>query len=199
MRRAAAALCVVAAFVGSACTTTTVSGSDGSDTSHTGRSEPQDLLHEPGALTTAMKDIVEAVGGSPAQVTEVDVYDEYVIVEAQDPSNPDHIDSYTWRDGEVEPATPVHLSGPQEDTLAQLFPTSAFDFDTLPGLVRDAEKRLRNAKPTPVEDGVARYAFLERSSSLDGRLTWRFTIEGPRRTGNSEVTTSGDVVDESVS
>jgi hypothetical protein len=198
MRRIAIVALAVAALT-AACTTTTVSQSDGSDTSHTRPSEPEDLLHERGAAATAVKDIVKAVGISPAQVTGVDIYDEYVIVEAQDPSQPDHIDSYTWRDGEVDPSTPVHLSGPQEDTLAELFPTSAFDFDKLSGLVRAAERLLRNADPTPIENGIAQYAFIERSSSLDGRLTLRVYIEGPRRSGNVEVTTSGEVVSQSVS
>ena len=85
-------------------------------------------------------DIAEAVGVSPAQVTGVDVYGEYMIVEAQDPSSPDHIDQYTWRDGEVqEPPTPVHFAGLQEDTEALLFPTTGLDFDDLPDFVRDAE------------------------------------------------------------
>jgi hypothetical protein len=182
------------------CTTTTVSQSDGSDAPHADDQEIKDLLHEPGAATRAITDIAEAVGVSPAQVTGVDVYGDYMIVEAQDPNAPDHIDQYTWRDGEVqEPPTPVHLSGPQDDTEALLFPTTGLDFDDLPGFVRDAEARLQRSRPTPIEEALASYLSIERSSSLDGRITVRIYISGPRRSGNVEVTTSGEVVAESVS
>ena len=140
------------------------------------------------------------MGVSPAHVTGVDVYGEYMIVEAQDPSAPDHIDQYTWRDGEVqEPPEPVHLSGPQADTEALLFPTTGLDFDDLPDFVRDAEDRLERARPTPIEEALASYVSIERSSSLDGRITIRVYISGPRRSGTVEVTTSGEVIAESVS
>ena len=97
------------------------------------------------------------------------------------------------------PRTPVHLSGPQEDTEALLFPTTGLDFDDLPDFVRDAEDRLQRARPTPIEDALASYLSIERSSSLDGRITIRIYISGPRRSGNVEVTTSGEVIAESVS
>ena len=48
--------------------------------------------------------LARKLGASPARASEVDVYPEYLDVEAQDPNNAEHIDDYEWRDGEVGPS-----------------------------------------------------------------------------------------------
>lgn len=177
-----------------ACTTV----SDPSTTSDTER-PAVDLLHDRNALRRAITAIEEKVGATPAHVSEIDVYPEYVIVDAQDPEIPEHIDRYEWRDNSVEPPEPVHLSGPQEDVDASLFPTSAVDMARIPSFVRAAEQRLEHAEPIRVEDASVSYLSIERSTSLDGRVTIRMSVEGPRRSGSVETATSGEILDASVS
>src|SRR5687767_3044684 len=103
-------LIVIAVLVLGACTTST-SGERPDDPTSTTSALPVDLLHDPRAAARAIADIEKEVGIETAMVSEIDVYPSYMIVEVQDPEIPDHIDQYTWRDGAVEPPTPVHLSG----------------------------------------------------------------------------------------
>jgi hypothetical protein len=129
----------------------------------------------------------------------ISVYPEYLIMEVQDPATPEHIDSYTWRDDDVEPPEPVHLSGPQEEVEAALYPTTSVNLGQLARIVKAAERRLERATPIRIEDAKATYLYIERSSSLDGRVTIRISISGPRRSGNVETTASGEILTATVS
>ena len=123
--RLLACVCVGVALVLASCTTySTPSSSDNS----------VDLLHDRGAAQNAVGDMVKAVGADPAQVTLVYLYGEYANMDAQDPKVSDHVNSFNWRDDTVDPSTPEHLSGPIEDTYADLFPTSAVRWSDIPRL-----------------------------------------------------------------
>jgi len=190
------ALLLVALSVLTACTV------EGSETStDTTQPDTVDLMHEQGVLARAMRDIEKTIGASPAQLTSVDVYGEYVIVEAQDPRNLDHIDRYTWRNGAIEPRAPVHLSGPQEDTLARLYPSTAVQWGELADYVRAAERSVLHAKPLRVEHPRASYVDIGRSPSpdADGRVEIRVSIEGPRRSGYVYLSSSGEITTVEVS
>ncbi len=183
------ALALLAVLAG--CTTTTTGGSTTDPTS----ALPTDLLHEPGRAARAMVAIERAVGASPAQTREVDVYPEYLDLEAQDPNNAEHIDDYEWRDGEVGPAEAVQLTGPQEDVDASLFPTSAVPWTRLASIVRDAERAALHNSPLRIEEPRAHYVIAERSTSSadDGRVLLRIYINGPRRSGYVEATATGEI------
>lgn len=194
-RRVLLAIVVLTLGLG-ACTTTTstetIPTPDNTDL-------PVDLLHDRGAARRALAEIEERVGISPAQVTDITIYTDYMIVEAQDPNVLDHIDTYTWRDDDVSAPEPVHLSGPQEAVDASLYPTTAVNLARLPDIVRDAERELANARPIRIEEALATYLYIERSTSLDGRVVIRLSISGPRRSGNVETTSSGEILTATVS
>jgi hypothetical protein len=191
MRRGALVVLTMLALV--ACTTSADTTSEiGPTPENTGG--PVDLLHDRGAARRALEAIEKRVGASPAQVTDITIYPEYMIVQAQDPNVLDHIDSYTWRDDQVDTPTPVHLSGPQEAVDASLYPTTGVNLARLPDIVRAAEARLQNARPVGIEEARATYLYIQRSTSLDGRLIIRISIEGPRRSGDIETTASGEIL-----
>ena len=180
-----------------ACTTT----SSDTTTPSTGSQIPVDLLHDTNAANKAMLAIEKKVGASPARVTEILVYPDYMIVDAQDPNALNHIDRYTWRDSTVEPSEPVHLSGPQEAVDASLFSTSAMDLKQLPRIVLAAEQTLQHAKPIRIEQARGSYIDIQRSTSseLDGRITIHISVEGPRRSGTVETGSNGDILSTDVS
>jgi hypothetical protein len=60
--------------------------------------------------------------------------------------------------------------------------------------VHAAEARLEAARPVGIEEARATYLYIQRSTSLDGRLVIRISIEGPRRSGNVETTASGEIL-----
>jgi uncharacterized protein YdeI (BOF family) len=191
MRRAAVVVGVALLLIAvGACTTTSTS-----DTTDTTSAIPNDLLHDRGRAARAIAAIENAVGATPARVTEVDVYPEYLITEAQDPAILDHIDRYEWRDDDVAPPTPVQLSGPQEEVDASLFPTSALRWSALPSMVTNAERAALRNKPLRIEDPRASYVTVDRSTSPtdDGRVLIRIYISGPRRSGYVEMDASGTI------
>ena len=191
MHRTAVLAGVVGLLVGlGACTTTTTS-----DTTGPQSDLPVDLLHEPGRAARAIAAIEQAVGVAPARVSDVTVYPEYLITEAQDPAIPDHIDRYQWRDGVVPPPEPVSLSGPQEDVEASLFPTSSVRWAELSSMVRAAERATLHNTPLRIEEPAAQYVSVDRSSSSadDGRVLVRIYVTGPRRSGYVEMTAGGEI------
>jgi hypothetical protein len=197
MRRLAPAIVLVVLAL-TACTTTT---STDSTTTDTGTKIPVDLLHDTNAANKAMLAIEKKVGLSPSRVTEILVYPDYMIVDAQDPNALDHIDRYTYRDGAVEPLEPVHLSGPQEQVDASLFSTSAVNLKNLPSIVLSAEQTLQHAKPIRIEQARGSYIDIQRSTSsdLDGRITIHISVEGPRRSGTVETGSNGEILSTNVS
>ena len=171
------------------------------DSQQTIEDRPTDLLHDHRAATRAVAAIEQQVGAAPARTREVLIYPEYMNVEAQDPEIPEHIDEYEWRADSVSGPEPVHLSGPQEEVDASLFPTTAVRWADIPDIVRDVEARARRARPTRIEDATASYLIVRRSTSSedDGRVEIAVYLNGPRRSGNAELTASGDLITLTVS
>jgi hypothetical protein len=186
---------LIGALVLGACSVESSSSTDDPSESHID-DVSGNLLRAKGAATDAIAAIEQAVGASPARVREVDVYPEYLDLEAQDPAIPEHIDEYTYRDGEVGPRTAVMLTGPQEDVEASLFPTTSMRWDALPSIVKKVERAARTAKPIRIEEARANYVIVRRSTSPedDGRVLLDIYLGGPRRSGYAEVTTSGDIL-----
>lgn len=191
---------LIGALVLGACSVESSSSSSDPNDSHID-DVSGDLLREKGAASDAITAIEQAVGASPAKVREVDVYPEYLDLEAQDPAIPEHLDEYTYRDGEVGPPTAVMLTGPQEDVEAALFPTTSVQWDDLPSIVKEVERAAREAKPIRIEDARANYVIVRRSTSSedDGRVLLDIYLGGPRRSGYAEVTTSGEILSLNVS
>jgi hypothetical protein len=195
MNRSKRSVIAVTVLALAACTTTTSTNPDTIELPDL----PLDLLHDAGAARQALAAIEERVGATPAQVSDITIYPEYMIVEAQDPDIVDHIDSYTWRDDEVDVPEPVHLSGPQEEVDASLYPTTAVNLRELPDIVRAAERELEHASPIRIEEARVTYLYIQRDTSLDGRVVIRMSISGPRRSGNVVVTASGEFLEATVS
>jgi hypothetical protein len=187
--RSAAVLVVIGGLALGACTTTTTNDSSG------GGADAANLLHDRGAAAKAIAAIEKKVDASPAQVTDINVYPEYLDLDAQDPKNAEHIDDYTWRDGTVDPPTPVQLSGPQEDTDAKLFSTSAVHWSEVPAMVRRAEQAAAHNRPLRIEQPEAQYLNVTRSTSSedDGRVVIRISVDGPRRSGYVDLTATGEI------
>lgn len=197
--RRIACMTFVVMLAGVACTSTTTTGTgtagDGPGGNGPGGNAPVDLLHQRGVAAEAVAAIERVVGASPAHVTDVTVYPEYLITEAQDPDIPDHIDRYQWRDHDVPAPEPVQLSGPQEAVDASLFPSSAVPWRRLAAMVEAAERATLRNEPLRIESPHASYVSIDRSTSSDddGRVVVRIYISGPRRSGYVDMTATGAI------
>jgi len=193
-RRAALAALLAAALALGACSVETTSSDPGSQSRLD--DGPGDLLREPGAARRGVVAIEQQVGASPARVRDVVIYPEYLDTQVQDPAIPEHIDEYEFRGGQVVPPEPVHLTGPQEEVEASLFPTTSVDWREIPDMVRRAERAAKDAKPVRIEDARANYLIVNRSTSPedDGRVELTIYLGGPRRSGRAELSATGDIV-----
>jgi len=191
-RRAGMLAAALAVAIGlAACTTSTTTSSDIDESD-----KSSGLLREKGLAEEAVAALGRKIGTENPRVSDVTMYPEYLIVVAQDPSNLEHIDRYEWRDDEVGLPTPVHLSGPQEDIDASLYPLRSVHWEDLPAMVRDAERAAEQASPIRVENALANYVIVDRTTSSggDSRVVVRIYIDGPRRSGYVELTTTGEIL-----
>ena len=146
-----------------------------------------DFLTTPGAAQRAIDTIVREV--RPRRVRYVNMYDSYVIFEAQDPAKPENIDRYTYRYGRVGDFEPVNVSGQtQEDIEADLFGITDVDWGAMPGLAKTLQTQ------TDLEGGKVVLASVERNQPLDPNVRISMSMNGTRRNAALEATADGTVL-----
>jgi len=149
--------------------------------------EPGNLLTDAGAAPAAIDDITSELG--PILVTSFDLYDQYAIFEAQDPATPENLDTYTYRDGQLEEPSPVHVTNSTLEDLADTrFSLSEVNWNAVASLSETAVTQLQ------IEDGVVNHMGVDRGfGTPDIRLS--LSVSGPRRSGSLEATADGTVLE----
>jgi hypothetical protein len=148
--------------------------------------QPGNFLTDPGAAREAIDAITAELG--PILVTSFDLYDHYAIFEAQDPAKPENLDTYTFREGELEEPQPVHVTNSTlEDLPNRLFSLAEVNWDAVATLAATAVTQLQ------IEDGVVNHLGVDRGfGSPDIQLS--LSVGGPRRSGSVEATADGTVL-----
>lgn len=148
---------------------------------------PGNLLTDPGAAPAAIDDITAELG--PVNVRSLDLYDHYAIFEVQDPTIPENLDTYTYRDGELEDPDPIHVTNSDLEELPQrVFLLSEVRWDLVAGLSQTAVTQLG------IEDGIVNHLGVDRTyDTLELRLS--LSVNGPRRSGSLEATAEGTVLE----
>jgi len=100
--------------------------------------DAQQLSDFTGALT-------QAVGSDNPNVLKLSFYDQYAMVEVQDPKKPDNIDGYTWRDGKLSPPNPVKIIG-NGKISDNVFPLKDVNIDGLPDLTKEIMEKLKDVE-----------------------------------------------------
>ena len=132
----------------------------------------------PGAFQSAL--------GAPPKAMRLVIYSGYAILKAQDPRNPQNVDTYTLRDGKVGEPSPERLVGREKANLqAHLFELASVDFGLVPKLVADARARLG------FQDAKASHVILERDLPSSPNVRWRVYVSSPRDSGNVEYEAGG--------
>lgn len=148
---------------------------------------PGNLLTDPGAAQAAIDDITAELGA--VNVRSLDLYDHYAIFEVQDPTIPENLDTYTYRDGELEDPEPIHVTNSDLEELPQrVFLLSEVRWDLVAGLAQTAVTQLG------IEDGIVNHLGVDRTyDTLELRLS--LSVSGPRRSGSLEATADGTVLE----
>jgi hypothetical protein len=124
---------------------------------------------------------VKAKLGPRVALKRLVVYDEYVIFTAQDPRQPDNLDTYTLRGGAVGEGRPETVTGDRGKLEAELFPLDDVPFGSLATLGRDAVARLQAAG---VAGGKLSHIIVEREDFGRGpRVVVRPYASSERRGG----------------
>ncbi len=149
--------------------------------------QPGNLLTDPGAAQAAIDAITAELG--PIVVRSFDLYDTYAIFDAQDPTIPENIDSYTFRDGELEGPEPVHVTNSDLEELPnEVFTLADVSWYVVAGLSQAAVTQLG------IEDGVANHMGVSRTYDTH-ELRLSLSISGPRRDGSLEAAADGTVLE----
>ena len=148
---------------------------------------PGNLLTDPGAAQAAIEGITAELG--TVNVRSFDLYDHYAIFEVQDPTIPENLDTYTYRDGALEEPEPIHVTNRDLEELPQrVFALSEVRWDLVAGLAQTAVTQLG------IEDGIVNHMGVDRThDTLELRLS--LSVSGPRRSGSLEATADGTVLE----
>jgi hypothetical protein len=142
---------------------------------------------EAGNATQLIDGLRRAFKVEQLRVREVVLYAEgYVIVEAQDPANPEHLDRYVYRGGSLEAPSP--LRGTQTEFAPELFGLSEPDWSMLPALAAEALRQI------PTEAGEITHVIADRSEFDEGQVVLRVYVNGPRGGGYLKAAADGTVL-----
>jgi len=128
-----------------------------------------------------------AVLGKPIMAKQLVLMQYYATLEAQDPKNHDHVDSYKLWANKVERPQPVRLGSDKQQLQQVLFSLESVDFALVPTLIKRALLELK------LEESKVANVILERDGSSPQREPiWRVYVMGSRENGFVEFSVTGE-------
>lgn len=137
------------------------------------------------ANATLAKARYERVLGKPIMAKQLSLMQYYATLEAQDPKNREHVDSYKLWANKVERPQPVRLSGSDKQLTQVLFSLDAVDFTVVPKVIKAALADLE------LEEGKVAVVVLDRDAQGKHEPIWRVIVNGSRDNGVVEFSTAG--------
>jgi hypothetical protein len=129
----------------------------------------------------------QAVLGKPIMAKQLVLMQYYATLEAQDPKNRDHVDSYKLWANKVERPQPVRLGSDKQQLQQLLFSLDGVDFGLVPTLIKKALAELK------IEESKVSNVILERDgSSPQHEPIWRVYVMGSRENGFVEFSVTGE-------
>ncbi|HEY6560340.1 MAG TPA: hypothetical protein VI072_23815 [Polyangiaceae bacterium] len=148
----------------------------------------QENLFEGRAAVDLMGKFSQHLGGKPVRATQVVLYPEYALVQAQDPAKPTHIDRYMYRNGAISEPDPVNvqsLRGKLDDNLVSMDEVA---LDKLPELIAATLRDLA------YEEGKVSHVIVESNRPFSKHVVIRVYVSGPRESGRIDYTAAGKVL-----
>jgi hypothetical protein len=136
------------------------------------------------ADATRAKARYEKVLGKPIMAKQLTLLQYYATLEAQDPKNHEHVDSYKLWANSVERPQPVQLGSQKQELEQLLFSLDTVDFRLLPKVIKQALDELH------LEDGKVQVITLSRDGEKK-QPVWRVIVNGSRENGVVEFSVTG--------
>jgi hypothetical protein len=159
------------------------------ETSVAAPDEPKGRLVEEDyfANATLAKSRYETKLGKPIMAKQLVLMQYYATLEAQDPKNREHVDSYKLWANKVERPQPVRLGSDKQQLQQLLFSLDSVDFKLVPTLIKKALAELK------FEESKVSNVILERDgSSPQHEPIWRVYVMGSRDNGFVEFSVTGE-------
>jgi hypothetical protein len=152
-----------------------------------GRVEPSAPLIEEDyyADATLAKARYEKALGKSIMAKQLTLLQYYATLEAQDPKNREHVDSYKLWANTVERPQPVQLGGQKQQLDKILFSLDTVDFRQVSKIIKQALAELR------LEEGKVQIITLSRFGEKN-QPVWRVHINGSRENGVVEFSVTGE-------
>lgn len=139
------------------------------------------------ADATRAKARYEKVLGKPIMAKQLVLMQYYATLEAQDPKNREHVDSYKLWANKVERPQPVRLGSDKQQLNQLLFSLDSVDFSLVSKLIKRSLAELK------LEEGKVSNVILERDgSSPQHEPIWRVYVMGSRENGFVEFSVTGE-------
>jgi len=108
-----------------------------------GSKDGKRLYEDEAALADFIADLKSTLGTDDPKILDLLVYDSYIMVKVQDPSKPENVDGYTYKDGSLGSAVPVKIigNGKIEDNV---FALSEVNLAALPKLTEEIMGKLKD-------------------------------------------------------
>jgi hypothetical protein len=126
----------------------------------------------------------EKVLGKPIMARQLTLMQYYATLEAQDPKQRDHVDSYKLWANKVERPQPVRLGNDKAQLAQVLISLDSVDFKLVPKVIKTALAELK------LEDGKVQLVMLDRDGQ--GKAIWRVIVNGSRDSGVVEFAVTGE-------
>lgn len=138
------------------------------------------------ADATLAKARYEKVLGKPIMAKQLSLMQYYATLEAQDPKNREHVDSYKLWANQVERPQPVRLGSDKQQLASIVFSLDAVDFKLVPQIIKAALTDLK------LEEGKVSVVVLERDGQGQRAPIWRVIVNGSRDNGVVEFSVTGE-------
>ncbi|MFJ9846855.1 hypothetical protein ACIRYZ_41770 [Kitasatospora sp. NPDC101155] len=152
-----------------------------------------DLFTAP-AIDQALQALAKKVGASPMKVLKIDVFPDFVSVEAADPAKPTEVNKFTYRDGGVMEPQPVKLSTTGSDDPGAVLKENLFDStEVKPEAL--AKVLAGAAAASKVEGGKAGGAIIQRNLPFSSTIQIIVNVDGTRANKQVRATLDGKITE----
>lgn len=148
----------------------------------------QENLFEGRAAVDLIGKFSQQLGGKPVRATQLVLYPEYAILQAQDPAKPSHIDRYMYRHGAISDPEPVNVQGLRGKMDDHLVSLNEVALDKLPELIAATLRDLA------YEEAKVSHVIVESNRPFSKHVVIRVYASGPRESGRIDYTAAGKVL-----